>query len=133
MGKLEIKRTSRAGLIGLAILTAGVLVACGPGQGSSSTKVVLTGPPDKVETLIAQHKLRAPQVQTQVETLPDGRERATFQTGKALPMGAIIALGKDAADRGVAFEFSSGSHWSAGSPPAEDQQTGAQRPAKPIV
>ncbi|WP_165190234.1 hypothetical protein [Caulobacter soli] len=104
----------------LALVTAGGLAACG--QSSSSTSVVLEGPPDKVEALIAQHRLLEAPVQSHVEKLPDGRERAAFNKPKGLPAGDLIALGKAAAGAGVNFEYSSGTQWSAGdaqkSPPA---------------
>ena len=112
-------RTSRArqGPTILAVAAvAGLLAACG--QGSSSTNVVLTGPPDKVEALIAQHKLLDSPAQAHVEKLPDGRERATFNKPKGLPAGQLIDLGKAAAKAGVSFEFSSGTQWSSG-PPAD--------------
>ncbi|WP_156398397.1 hypothetical protein [Caulobacter sp. Root1455] len=95
---------ARPGLAALALAAATLLAACG--QGSSSTSVVLTGPPDKVEALIAQHKLLAAPVQSHVETLPDGRERATFNKAKGMPAGELLDLGKAAAKAGVSFEFS---------------------------
>ena len=100
----------------VALAAASLLAACGPGQGSTSTNVVLTGPPDKVEALIARHKLLGSPVQAQMEKLDDGRERARFHLSKGLPMGEVIALGKDAAKDGVNFEFSSGTKWGSDSP-----------------
>lgn len=107
-------RPARRGLAALAIAAAGLLAACG--QGSSSTSVVLTGPPDKVETLIAQYKLYDPPVQTHLEKLADGRERAAFTKPGGLPAGELVGLGKAAAKAGVAFEFSSGARWDSDSP-----------------
>jgi hypothetical protein len=109
----DIKRASRFGLAVLAIAAAGLLAACG--QGSSSTSVVLTGPPDKVEGLIARYKLYERPVQAHLEKLPDGRERAAFSKSGGLPAGELIALGKAAAKAGVVFEFSSGTQWGSGS------------------
>lgn len=96
----------------LALGAAGLLAACG--QGSKSTSVVLSGPADKVEALIAEHHLYAAPVQAHVEKLPDGGERAVFDKPGGLPAGQLIALGKAAAKAGVSFEFSSGSQWSSG-------------------
>jgi hypothetical protein len=110
----HIQRRIRPALITLALIAAGLVAACG--QSSSSTTVVLTGPPDKVAALVAQHKALAPPVPARVETLGDGRERAAFHLPKGLPMGEVIALGKDAAKVGVSYEFSSGTNWNAGSP-----------------
>ena len=117
MARFDIKRTSRSGLAVMAIAAAGLLAACG--QGSSSTSVVLTGPPDKVEALIAQYKLYDSPVQAHLEKLPDGRERAAFTKPGGLPVGALADLGKAAAKSGVAFEFSSGANWGSGSSSAD--------------
>jgi len=76
MARFDIRRTFRSGLAVLAIAGAGLLAACGPG--SSSTSVVLTGPPEKVEALIAQYRLHDSPVQAHLEKLADGRERAAF-------------------------------------------------------
>jgi hypothetical protein len=109
----DIKRAFRCGPAVLAIAAAGLLAACG--QGSSSTSVVLTGPPDKVEALIAQYKLYDTPVQAHLEKLADGRERAAFTKPGGLPAGELVGLGKAAAKAGVAFEFSSGAKWGSGS------------------
>jgi hypothetical protein len=114
----------RQALMPLAIAATGLLAACGPGQGSSSTTVVLTGPPDKVDALIVRHKLLGSPVQAQMEKLDDGRERARFHLSKGLPMGEVIALGKDAANTGVSYEFSSGAQWGSGDPPPVAPQPG---------
>ncbi|HWW26250.1 MAG TPA: hypothetical protein VNZ85_10190 [Caulobacter sp.] len=107
--KTGTNRLARRGLAALAIAAAGLLAACG--QGSSSTSVVLTGPPDKVEALIAQYKLYDSPVQAHLEKLADGRERAAFTKPGGLPAGELVGLGKAAAKAGVAFEFSSGAKW----------------------
>lgn len=117
MARFEIRPARRSGLVGMAFAAAGLLAACG--QGSSSTTVVLTGPPDKVEALIAQHQLYASPVQAHVEKLPDGRERAAFTKLGGLPAGALVDLGKAAAKVGVGFEFSSGTQWGSGSSSAD--------------
>ena len=109
----------RQALMPLAIAATGLLAACGPGQGSSSTTVVLTGPPAKVDALIVRHKLLGSPVQAQMEKLADGRERARFHLSKGLPMGEVIALGKEAANTGVNYEFSSGTQWGSGDPPSQ--------------
>jgi len=126
MIRFDIQRASRSGLTALAITTAGLLAACG--QGSSSTTVVLTGPPDKVDALIAQHKLLGSPVQAQMEKLPDGRERAVFNKSKGVPAGQLVDLGKAAARAGVSFEFSSGTQWGSGS--AGDRPDDASTKAK---
>ncbi|CAN7449643.1 hypothetical protein [Caulobacter sp. LjRoot300] len=105
----DANRRARRGLAILAFAAAGLLAACG--QGSSSTSVVLTGPPDKVEALIAQYKLYDSPVQAHLEKLADGRERAAFTKPGGLPAGELVGLGKAAAKAGVAFEFSSGAKW----------------------
>lgn len=107
MAQLDFRRLLTAAT--LAAISA--LSACGPGQGSSSTTVVLTGPSDKVDALITRHKLLGSPAQAQMEKLDDGRERASFRLPKGLPMGEVIALGKDAAKDGVSYEFSSGTKW----------------------
>jgi hypothetical protein len=56
--------------------------------------------------------------QAQRDTLDDGQARATFHLAKGLPMGEVIALGKDAARTGVSYSFSSGTNWGSGSPPS---------------
>lgn len=112
MVEFDIRRTFRFGLVALAIAAAGLLAACG--QGSSSTSVVLTGPPDKVEALIAQYKLYDSPVQAHLEKLADGRERAAFTKPGGLPAGELVGLGKAAAKAGIAFEFSSGAKWGSG-------------------
>lgn len=127
MARFDIKRTSRPGLAVLAIAAAGLLAACG--QGSSSTSVVLTGPPDKVEALIAQYKLYDSPVQAHLEKLADGRERAAFTKPGGLPAGALVDLGKAAAKAGVAFEFSSGAKWGGASADASVKTTPAPGPA----
>jgi hypothetical protein len=109
MARFNVQQARRSGLIGMAFAAAGLLAACG--QGSSSTSVVLTGPPDKVEALIAQYRLYDSPAQAHVEKLPDGRERAAFTKPGGLPASALIDLGKAAAKAGVAFEFSSGAKW----------------------
>ena len=125
MAQFDLKRL----VLATATLAAvGALAGCGPGQGSSSTTVVLTGPPDKVSALIARHSQLGSPAQARVETLDDGRERANFHLSKGLPMGEVIALGKDAAKDGVSFEFSSGTKWGAGDPP---QSTPSQEPSQP--
>jgi hypothetical protein len=128
MARFDIKRTSRSGLAVLAIAAAGLLGACG--QGSSSTSVVLTGPPDKVEALIAQYKLYDSPVQAHLEKLADGRERAAFTKPGGVPAGELVGLGKAAAKAGVAFEFSSGAKWGSGaSADASVKTTPAPGPA----
>lgn len=113
MVRPKIARLIRRALFPVVVVTAaGLLAACG--QGSSSTSVVLSGPADKVEALIAQHQLYAPPIQAHVEKLPDGRERAAFTKPGGLPAGALIDLGKAAAKAGVAFEFSTGAQWGSG-------------------
>ncbi len=120
------QRAFRCGLATLAIATASLLAACG--QASSSTSVVLTGPPDKVEALIVQHRLLDAPVQAHSEKLPDGRERAVFNKPKGLPAAELVNLGKAAADAGVSFEFSSGTQWGSGSSPdAPAKDTPARR------
>lgn len=109
MARFEIRRARRSGLVGMAIAAASLLAACG--QASSSTGVVLTGPPDKVEALIAQYKLYDSPVQAHLEKLADGRERAAFTKPGGLPAGELVGLGKTVAKAGVAFEFSSGAKW----------------------
>ena len=113
MAQFDLRRLS---LMAATVAVIGALAACGPGQGSSSTTVVLTGPPDKVDALVARHKPLAPPAQARKETLDDGRERASFHLPQGLPMGEVIALGKDAANTGVNYEFSSGTQWGSGDP-----------------
>jgi hypothetical protein len=115
----------------LAIATAGLLAACG--QGSSSTTVVLTGPPDKVDALIVQHKLLGSPVQVQMEKLPDGRERAVFNKLGGVPAGQLVELGKAAAKAGVSFEFSSGTQWGSGSSAGAPVKNTPARSKGPIV
>src|SRR6478752_9588543 len=103
----------RIALGAASVAAAGLLAGCG--QGSSSTTVVLAGPTDKVEALIAQHHLYAAPVQSHVEKLPDG-ERAVFTKPGGISAGQLVALGKAAARAGVSFEFSSGSQWGSGEP-----------------
>lgn len=112
---------------GVALAAAGLLAACGPG--SKSTSVVLSGPADKFEALIAQHHLYAAPVNADVEKLPDGGERASFQKPGGLPAGELIALGRAAAKVGVSFEFSSGSKWNSGS----SEVSGKTKPAGPVA
>ena len=114
-----------------ALLAVGALAACGPGQGSSATTVVLTGPPDKVDALILRHKLLDSPVQAQMEKLGDGRERARFHLSKSLPMGEVIALGKDAARDDVSFEFASGTQWGSGDPPSQAAPPGGDPATSP--
>jgi len=127
MARFDIRRTFRSGLAVLAIAGSGLLVACGPG--SSSTSVVLTGPPDKVEALIAQYRLYDSPVQAHLEKLADGRERAAFAKPGGLPAGELVGLGKAAAKAGVAFEFSSGAKWGGASADASMKTTPAPGPA----
>ncbi|TCS10232.1 hypothetical protein [Caulobacter sp. BK020] len=112
MARILNAHAPRSSLAALAIAAAGLLAACG--QGSSSTSVVLTGPPHKVEALIAQYKLYDPPVQAHLEKLADGRERAAFTKPVGLSAVELIDLGKEAAKTGVAFEFSSGTKWGSG-------------------
>ncbi|MBO9708648.1 MAG: hypothetical protein J7521_10575 [Caulobacter sp.] len=100
----------RLTILGLA--AAGLLAACGPGQGKNATTVVLTGPPDKVQALMKQHDLL--KAQPKIEALEDGGQRATLDLPKGLPLGEIVQLGKDAAAAGVSYEFTSGTRWSSG-------------------
>lgn len=123
MARFDIRRTFRSGLAVLAIAGAGLLAACGPG--SSSTSVVLTGPPEKVEALIAQYRLHDSPVQAHLEKLADGRERAAFTKPGGLPAGELVGLGK----AGVAFEFSSGAKWGGASADASMKTTPAPGPA----
>ena len=130
----------REALLPLAIAATGLLAGCGPGQGSSSTTVVLTGPPDKVDALVARHKPLAPPAQARKEALDDGRERASFHLPQGLPMGEVIALGKDAANTGVNYEFSSGTQWGSGDPssqaappPGDPARTPPARSGGPVV
>ena len=44
MARLDFQPLFRKGLTAAALATTVLLAACGPGQGSSSTTVVLTGP-----------------------------------------------------------------------------------------
>uniref|UniRef100_B0SWW0 Uncharacterized protein n=1 Tax=Caulobacter sp. (strain K31) TaxID=366602 RepID=B0SWW0_CAUSK len=126
------KRALRSGLAALTIATAGLLTACG--QGSSSTSVVLIGPPDKVEALILQHKLLDSPVQAHSEKLPDGRERAVFNKPKGIPASRLVDLGKAAADAGVSFEFSSGTKWGSDAPaPADPQKSPPARTGGPVA
>jgi hypothetical protein len=127
MARFDIRRTFRSGLAVLAIAGAGLLAACGPG--SSSTSVVLTGPPDKVEALITQYRLHDSPVQAHLEKLADGRERAAFAKPGGLPAGELVGLGKAAAKAGVAFEFSSGAKWGGASADASMKTTPAPGPA----
>jgi hypothetical protein len=127
MIRFNIRRTSRSGLAAVAIGAAGLLAACG--QGSSSTSVVLTGPPDKVEALITQYRLHDSPVQAHLEKLADGRERAAFTKPGGLPAGELVGLGKAAAKAGVAFEFSSGAKWGGASADASMKTTPAPGPA----
>jgi hypothetical protein len=120
-------RSFRAVLAVLVLVAAGGLTACG--QSSSSTSVVLVGQPDKVEALIAQHKLLDAPVQSHVEKLPDGRERAAFNKPQGLSAGQLIGLGKAAAEAGVSFEYASGTQWSAGDP----QKSPPARTGGPVV
>jgi hypothetical protein len=119
MARFHLKRLV---LAAATLAAAGALAGCGPGQGASSTTVVLTGPPDKVDALIARHSQLGSPAQAQVEKLDDGRERANFHLSEGLPMGEVIALGKDAAKDGVSFEFSSGTKWGTDAPPQGDPQ-----------
>ncbi len=113
----------------LALGAACLLAACG--QGSKSTSVVLSGPADKVEALIAEHHLYAAPVQAHVEKLPDGGERASFNKPGGLPAGQLIALGKAAAKVGVNFEFSSGSQWGSGAMSTEGTYSPSPSPPAP--
>lgn len=117
-----------AGLTILAIAAAGLLTACGPGQSSSKTTVVLTGPTDKVEALIVQYKLRAPPAQAHAETLDGGRERVTVDLPKGLLIGDVIGLGKAAVAAGVNYDFSTGTKTTSGAPETSDTPDDA--PAK---
>jgi hypothetical protein len=126
-------RDGRAGLTILAVAAAGLLAACGPGQGSRSTTVVLTGPTDKVQALIAQHKLLAPPAKAQVEAPDGGRERVTVDLPKGLPMGEVLQLGKAAMGAGVNYEFSSGTKWSSGSTAGVQMKTTPPRSGGPVV
>jgi len=118
---LDLKRPSlkRLAPTAAALAVVGLLAGCGPGSGSSSTTVVLTGPPDKVDALIARHAQLGAPAQALKDKLDDGRERASFHLSKGLPMGEVIALGKDAANTGVNFEFSSGTQWGSGEAPSQ--------------
>jgi len=129
MTRSDVERAVRSALTTTVLAAACLLAACG--QGSKSTHVVLSGPADKVEALIAQHHLYATPVQAHVEKLPDGGERAVFDKPGGLPAGQLIALGKAAAKAGVNFEFSSGSQWSSGSPDAPGQP--AAKPGGPVA
>jgi len=111
----------------IAVTAAGLLAACG--QGSKSTSVVLSGPTDKVEALIADHHLYAAPVNAHVEKLPDGGEKASFRKPGGMPVGELIALGRAAARAGVGFEFSSGSEWSSGS----SSLSGKTKPNGPVA
>lgn len=113
----------------LALGSACLLAACG--QGSTTTKVVLTGPADKVEALIAQHKLSKAAVQAHVEKLPDGRERAVFIKVGAAPAAELIDLGKAAAKAGVSLEFSSGTQWGSGSMSTQGTYSPSPSPPDP--
>ncbi|MBO9557487.1 MAG: hypothetical protein J7515_02740 [Caulobacter sp.] len=113
MASFDKPRVGRFFLGVVTITAAGLLAACG--QGSKSTSVVLSGPADKVEALIAQHHLYAAPVNAHVEKLPDGGEKASFHKPGGIPAGELFALGKAAAKAGVNFEFSSGSEWKSGS------------------
>ena len=110
MAQFDFQRRLRPLLTAAIVAAAGLLTACGPAPARSTT-VVLTGPPDKVHALMVEHKLLASPVQAHGEPLVDGRERVTLNLPKGLPMGEVIALGKDAAKDGVNFEFSSGTKW----------------------
>jgi hypothetical protein len=114
-----------------AVTAAGLLAACG--QGATTTKVVLTGPTDKVEALIAQHKLLKAPVQAQVEKLPDGREHAVFVKVGAGPASELIDLGKAAAKAGVSLEFSSGTQWGVGSPGEAPTKAAPASKAGPVA
>jgi len=131
MTRSDAKPMLRAALTTAALAAACLLAACG--QGSQSTHVVLSGPADKVEALIAQHHLSAAPVQAHVEKLPDGGERAVFDKPGGLPAGQLIALGKAAAKAGVDFEFSSGSQWSAGSSSTQGAPPRAASPGDPAA
>ncbi len=124
MTRFDFQRAFR--LTALALATVGLLTACGPGQGSRSTTVVLTGPPDKVQALVDRYKLLESPSQAHMEKLADGRERATFNKPKGLPLGQLIDLGKDAARDGVSYAFSSGAQWDSAEP-----SQGAPQPGEP--
>lgn len=127
MARLDFRRLSLAA----ALAIVGGLAACGPGPVKSTT-VVLVGPPDKVQGLINRHKLLGPPVQARVEPLDGGRQRATLNLPKGLPLGEVVQLGKDAARDGVNFEFSSGTQWGEGTPAqgGPDGNAPEQSPAK---
>lgn len=130
MARSDAKPMLRSVLTATALAVACLLAGCG--QGSTTTKVVLTGPVDKVEALIAEHKLLKAPVQAHVEKLPDGRERAIFIKVGAAPAPELIDLGKAAAKAGVSLEFSSGTQWgSASSPQGASPQTAP--PADPAA
>jgi len=131
MARQKTASLIRQALMSLAIAATGLLAACGPGQGSSATTVVLTGPPDKVDALILRHKLLGSPVQAQMEKLGDGRERARFHLSKRLPMGEVIALGKDAARDDVSFEFASGTQWGSGDPQSQAAPPGGDPATRP--
>jgi hypothetical protein len=113
----------------LALAAAGLLAACGPGQGSSATTVVLTGPADKVQALMKQHDLL--KAQPKIEAVEDGGQRATLDLPKGLPLGEVVQLGKDAAAAGVNYEFSSGTKWSSGG--EGDKPEAAKRMKGPVA
>jgi len=129
MARLDFRRLS---LAAAALAMVGGLAACGPGPNRSTT-VVLVGPTDKVDALVARHAALGPPAQARKEKLDDGRERASFHLSKSLPMGEVIALGKEAARDGVNFEFSSGSQWGSAAPGQGDPAPSgpATSPAKP--
>jgi hypothetical protein len=131
MIRFDIQRAARLGLGVAAIAAAGLLAACG--QGSSSTTVVLTGPPDKVDALVLQHRLLDAPVQAHAEKLPDGRERAVFNKPRGLSAGELLDLGKAAAKTGVGFEFSSGARWSSGSPADAPEKTTPPPGDRPVA
>ena len=126
------QRALRTGLTAMALAAAGLLTACGPGAVKSTT-VVLTGPPDKVDALMTQYKLRAPPARSRSEVLEDGRERATVDVPKSLPLGQVVDMGKAAAQAGVSFEFSSGTKWGADTPPDVPVKNTPARRAGPIA
>lgn len=129
MVRLDFRRMA---LTAATVALVGVLCACGP-VGSSSTTVVLTGPPDKVDAMVARHAQLGPPAEARKETLGDGSERASFHLPKGLPMGEVIALSKEAARDGVSFEFSSGTQWGSDAPGQGGPATSdpAKTPARP--
>lgn len=136
MTGFDIQRTKGTGRLSVAlaiVATVGLLAGCGPGQGSSSTTVVLTGPRDKVQALMDQHKLLArPVVKAQVEPLEGDREKVTLNLPRGLPLGEVIGLGQDAAKAGVSYEFLSGSQWGSQQDPQQSPETSPRAaPADP--